>query len=189
MTETAPTAPQAPAASGSGLVYADVPNRVIAIIIDYIIIGVLGMIAGAVLGAIGLTAVTINDDLSFTYDYLASIIYAIVNFVIGAAYFIYTWTAMRGTVGMKALGMQIGDAATGASLTMDQAIRRYLALGAVFTIAQALNPLPLLGILIAIASLAWVIFLLYTTANSPTKQGWHDVFANTMVVKAAKSVG
>jgi uncharacterized RDD family membrane protein YckC len=34
-----------------------------------------------------------------------------------------------------------------------------------------------------------VIFLLYTTANSPTKQGWHDVFANTMVVKAAKSVG
>jgi uncharacterized RDD family membrane protein YckC len=59
----------------------------------------------------------------------------------------------------------------------------------VFTIAQAFNPLPLLGILIAIASLAWVIFLLYTTANSPTKQGWHDVFANTMVVKAAKSVG
>ena len=189
MTQPAPAAPTAAPAGSRGLVYADVPNRVIAIIIDYVIIGIIGMIAGAILGSIGLTAVTLNDDLTFSYNYLASFIYAVVNLLIGGVYFIYTWTAMRGTVGMKALGMQIGNAGDGASITIEQAVRRYLALGAVFTIAQALNPLPLLGILIAIASIAWVIFLLYTTANSPTKQGWHDVFANTMVVKAAKSVG
>lgn len=189
MTDPAPAAPAAPATPGSGLVYADVPNRVVAIIVDYIIIGIIGTIVGAVLGAIGLTPVTVQDDLTFRYDYVASLIYAVVNLVIGGGYFIYTWTANRGTVGMKLLGMQIGNASDGATITMDQAIRRYLALGAVFTIAQALNPLPLLGLLIAVASLAWVIFLLYTTANSPTKQGWHDVFANTMVVKAAKSVG
>ena len=40
-----------------------------------------------------------------------------------------------------------------------------------------------------VAALAWVIFLLYTTWKSPTKQGWHDVFANTMVVKATKAAG
>ena len=40
-----------------------------------------------------------------------------------------------------------------------------------------------------VPALAWVIFLLYTTWKSPTKQGWHDVFANTMVVKATKAAG
>ena len=37
--------------------------------------------------------------------------------------------------------------------------------------------------------LAWFIFLLYTTWKSPTKQGYHDVFANTMVVKATRTAG
>ena len=96
---------------------------------------------------------------------------------------------MRGTVGMKVLGMQIGSEKDGATLTMDQAIRRWLAVGGWITIAQALNPLPLLGILIALVSLGYVIYLLYTTAQSPTKQGFHDHFVGSMVVKAARSVG
>jgi hypothetical protein len=33
-----------------------------------------------------------------------------------------------------------------------------------------------------------VIYLLYTTAQSPTKQGFHDKFVGSMVVKAARSV-
>ena len=35
----------------------------------------------------------------------------------------------------------------------------------------------------------WVIALLVTTAQSPTKQGLHDQFAGTIVVKAARSIG
>lgn len=189
MTEPVP-APAAPApAPTSGLVYADVPNRAIAYIIDAIVLAVIGAIVGGILGAIGLSAVTIDENFNVSYNYVGSLISAIASLVIGGLYFIYTWTSMRGTLGMKVLGMQIGNAGDGASMTTDQGIRRYLALGAPFTIAQALNPLPLLGIIIGIAAIGWVIFLLYTTANSPTKQGWHDVFANTMVVKAAKNVG
>lgn len=186
MTDTAPAAPAAP---NSGLVYADVPNRAIAYIIDAIVLAIIGAVVGAILGAIGLSAVTIDANFQVSYNYVGSLIGAIASLVIGGVYFIYTWTSMRGTLGMKALGMQIGNAGDGATMTTDQGIRRYLALGAPFTIAQALNPLPLLGLLIGLAALGWVIFLLYTTANSPTKQGWHDVFANTMVVKAAKTVG
>jgi uncharacterized RDD family membrane protein YckC len=89
---------------------------------------------------------------------------------------------------MQVLGMQIGDAGSGATLTQDQAIKRWIALGAPFTLAQAFNPLPLLGILIAIASLGWFIYLVYTTYSSPTKQGWHDIFAHSMVVKATNTV-
>ena len=72
---------------------------------------------------------------------------------------------------------------------MDQAIRRWIALGAPFGIAQAFNPLPGIGLLIALAAFAWLIFLLWTTYSSPTKQGFHDKFANTMVVKATRVAG
>jgi uncharacterized RDD family membrane protein YckC len=108
---------------------------------------------------------------------------------VSGGYFIYMWTRMRGTVGMKVLGMQVGDAGSGATLTQDQAIKRWIALGAPFGIVQALNPLPLLGILVGLAALGWFIYLVYTTYSSPTKQGWHDIFAHTMVVKATNTVG
>ena len=41
--------------------------------------------------------------------------------------------------------------------------------------------------MVSIAVLAWYIFLLKTTADSPTKQGYHDVFASSQVVKAARN--
>jgi uncharacterized RDD family membrane protein YckC len=84
--------------------------------------------------------------------------------------------------------MQIGNAADGKTLTTDQAIRRYLALSAPSILSQVLFPLPLIGFIVGLLSLAWFIYLVYTTATSPTKQGWHDVFASTMVVKALGSV-
>jgi uncharacterized RDD family membrane protein YckC len=71
---------------------------------------------------------------------------------------------------------------------MEQAIRRFAALSAPSVVAQVFQPVPGLGLLLSLLALGWVIYLLYTTANSPTKQGWHDKFANTQVVKAAKSV-
>jgi N-acetyl-gamma-glutamylphosphate reductase len=45
------------------------------------------------------------------------------------------------------------------------------------------------GALLLLASLIWTIALLVTTAQSPTKQGLHDQFAKTVVVKAARAVG
>lgn len=172
-----------------GFVYADVPNRAIAYIIDVIIIGIVGLLVTIILAAIGLNATTGSTFLNtFSYNPIVSIIIAIISLAISGAYFVYTWTKRRATIGMQVLGMQIGDAGTGATLTQDQAIKRWIALGAPFTIAQAFNPFPLLGILISIAALAWFIYLVYTTYSSPTKQGWHDIFAHTMVVKATNTV-
>lgn len=183
-----PPPPPRPVPGAAGLVYADLPNRIIAYIIDAIIIGIIGAIIGAILGGVGLSVAKFDVTTGFQYSYLAAIILAVIGLAISAAYFVYTWTAMRGTVGMKLLGMQIGQASTGATLTQDQAIRRWIALGAPFSLAQLLNPLPLLGLLIGLAALGWVIFLLYTTAQSPTKQGFHDVFVGSAVVKATRSV-
>jgi uncharacterized RDD family membrane protein YckC len=180
--------PPPPSAPASGLVYADVPNRAIAYIIDVIIVGIVVAIVNAILGGFGLTVVTVSPNFVVTVNYLGAVIVGIVDIVISAAYFIYTWTSMRATLGMRVLGMQIGNAGDGRTMTMEQAVRRYLALSAPSILSQILFPLPLLGAIVGLLAFLWFIYLIYTTANSPTKQGWHDVFASTQVVKAAKSV-
>ena len=186
--------PPQPVAGPSGLVYGDVPNRAIAFIIDIIILGIVNIIIAAVLDAVGLHTYTVNPNASglnnlLNYNPVAGIIQALINTAVSAGYFIYTWRTMRGSLGQRVLGLQVGNAADGATVTQEQAIKRWIALGAPFGIAQALNPLPALGILIGLASLAWFIALLYTTAQSPTKQGIHDKYAGTIVAKAARSVG
>jgi uncharacterized RDD family membrane protein YckC len=165
-----------------------VPNRIIAYIIDAILIGILNLLVGIVLNGFGLVPVTVNDDLTVSVNYVAAVIQGLIGLAIGAAYFIYTWTAMRATVGMRLLGMQIGNAGDGRTMTTEQGIRRWLALSAPAIIAQVFSGVPLIGAVIGLAGLIWYIWLIYTMANSPTKQGWHDVFANTQVVKAARSV-
>ena len=173
--------PPPPSAPASGLVYADVPNRAIAYIIDSIILFVILLIVGLILGTIGLATGAGGSA-------VASLIFAIVGLAVGAAYFIYTWTSMRATPGMRALGMQIGNAGDGKTVTTDQAVRRYLALAGPGIVAQAFAGINVIGPILLLLALGWIIYLIYTTANSPTKQGWHDIFANTQVVKAAKSI-
>ena len=183
----------APVPGPAGLYYADVPNRTIAYIIDAIILGIVNLVVGAVLSGIGLNSFTVNSnptDISnlLSYNPVVGLIQAVIFAAISGAYFIYTWTTMRGSPGQKVLGMQVGNATDGQTLTTEQAIKRWLALGAPFGVAQALNPVPGLGILIGLAAFVWFIALLVTTAQSPTKQGLHDRYAGTVVVKAARAV-
>jgi len=192
--EPAPTTQWAPPpppvqAGPAGFVYADVPNRAIAYILDAILIGIVNIIAFAILAGVGLSIVSGDIATGFEYNYVASLILGLVGLLISAAYFVYTWTAMRGTLGMKVLGMQIGNAGDGKTLTTNQGIRRWGIMVAPSVLAQAFQPLPAIGLLLSLAAFAWFIFLLYTTWKSPTKQGFHDVFANTMVVKATRAAG
>ena len=179
-----------PVAGPAGFFYADIPNRAIAYIIDAIILFVGFVIVAAVVDAVGIktTSLDLTSPTLVSFNPIAGLILAAINLAISVAYFVYTWTAMRGTVGMKVLGMQIGNAQDGATITMDQALRRSLILFGPGAVAEALTGWSILGLLISLASFGWFIYLLYTTAVSPTKQGFHDKFANTMVVKAARSV-
>lgn len=175
--------PAQPAQSASGLVYADVPNRAVAYIVDAIILFVINFV-------IGLVVYSIFPSTSLLApNYVGVLIVTLIGLAINGAYFIYTWTQMRGSPGQRMLGMQVGNAADGATLTQEQAIRRWIFLGAPFGLASALSPIPTLGLLISLAGLAYFIYLLVSTAQSPTKQGFHDVQAKTVVVKGARSVG
>ena len=66
---------------------------------------------------------------------------------------------------------------------------RYLDFLAPGILAQVLLVVPALGFLIVLLAIGWFIYLLWTTYSSPTKQGFHDKFVNSMVVKATRVAG
>jgi uncharacterized RDD family membrane protein YckC len=186
-----------PVPGTAGFVYADVPNRTFAYIIDAILLFIVTFIISLlVYGIVGQpTTATINADATdlgnlatVQVNWLATLVGALVSTAISAVYFIYTWTKMRGTPGMKVLGMQVGNQGDGATLTTEQAIRRWIFLGAPLGLISALAGISSIGLIISLLGLLYLIFLLVTTAQSPTKQGFHDKQAGSMVVKAARSV-
>ena len=192
--QSTPAQPAAqPVPGAAGFVYADVPNRAVAYIIDAVILFVISLVVSIVVGRF-LPSATINPNATGIFDvvevnYAAMLVTALIGLVLNGIYFVYTWTRMRGSPGQKVLGMQVGNAADGATLTQEQAIKRWIFLGAPFGLASALTPIGTLGILISLAGLAYFIYLLISTAQSPTKQGFHDQQASTVVVKAARNVG
>lgn len=176
--------PAAEVPGAKGFVYADLPNRIIALIVDSIVVGIIAGVVGIILGIAGLKAGLLTS--SGTFDAVASIVSAVVVYSIAFAYFWYSWTVSRATLGMRLLGMQVGNAYDGKTLTTDQALRRALALWGPGLLSYFFTGLPAIGFLISIISLGWVVYLLYTTYSSPTKQGFHDKFANSVVVKAVR---
>ncbi|HYI21031.1 MAG TPA: RDD family protein [Candidatus Limnocylindrales bacterium] len=181
---TAGLTDQRPVAGPAGLFYADVPNRAIAMFIDVVAMVIIQFILIAIANGI------LGTNLGFvTVPSTASLLVGnLLAFAVWAAYFIYTWVALRGTVGMKVLGMQIGHESDGRTLTYQQAAVRFgvlfgpqIVLGLLGAIVPALSVLGLL-------SFVWLIFVLVTMAQSPTKQGIHDRYARSMVVKAGRSM-
>ncbi len=171
-------------AGAGGLIYADVPSRIIAYIVDAIILGVGFFILFTIFGGLFFaSAIGGFGILSFVWFVILLLIYAAGS----AIYFIYTWTKMRGSPGMRVLGLQVLNAADGAALTQPQAIRRWLFLFGPNVVGQvAALMLGGLGTLLSLLLLGYVLYLLYTTANSATRQGFHDVQAATVVVKVGR---
>ncbi len=174
-----------------GFTYADVPNRFIALIIDAILLAIIGVIVSTIVSTILGPQYTISKDANglptgISTNFLSATVTLVLNLVVSAAYWIYTWTRMRGSPGMRVLGMQVGNYPDGATLTQNQAVRRWVALGGPLPLVQVLNQLPAIGGLIGLATLLYYLYLLYSTAKSPTKQGFHDKYANSVVVKAGR---
>jgi uncharacterized RDD family membrane protein YckC len=170
---------QTPVPGPAGYFYADVPNRSIAMIIDVIGIVVIQFVLLAVLGG----AAIIGGG----FD-LMVLVANVLAFILWAAYFMYTWVNMRGTIGMKVLGLQIGHQEDGRSLTYEQAAYRFGVLFGPVVVINLLTALvPALGAL-GLLSFLWLIYVLYTMAQSPTKQGIHDRYGKSMVVKGGRSV-
>ncbi len=171
-----------PAEVAPGLTYASTSSRFVAYLIDLIIIGIIGsIIAGIIAGPSFTTVNPGSGNFGGYQNTMMSPVYSIVTVALGAAYFILSWSGgRRATLGQRALHIQVGNAADGRSLTTEQAVKRWLGLGAFLSV---LNLIPSLALGAGTIELLWIIVLLITTATSPTKQGFHDRFANSAVVR------
>jgi uncharacterized RDD family membrane protein YckC len=159
-----------------GLAYGGFGVRLVALIIDGII---LGIISGAISSILGIGFVgwygvgpdTFRLGLEFGADWLA---YVLLNAAISGAYFVYSWTHGNATPGQRILNLEVRNAADGTPMAQNQAIKRWI-----FLILPIVNSIPGLGILVALYNL----FLAYTTYTDPAKQGFHDKQAGTVVVR------
>lgn len=176
--QTPPPPPDPPQIAGPapGLEYGRFGVRLVALIIDGII---LGLISGAVSSLLGIGFVgwygvgpdTFRLDIGFGVGWL---IYVLLNAAISGAYFVYSWTHGNATPGQRILNLEVRKAADGTPIAQDQAIKRWI-----FLVLPVINSIPVLGFLVALYNL----FLAYTTYADPAKQGFHDKQAGTVVVR------
>lgn len=170
----------APVAAGPapGVAYADLTNRIIAAVIDGVILtAVWFVVGGAVLGGIAFSG-------GFGMLLIVGIVLGVLWAVGTAAYFVYTWTTMRASPGQKILKLETVSAADGSTLTRDQAIKRWAFLFGPTAAATVLsNILGLVGSLLGLLAFGYVIYLVYTISQDTKRQGFHDVQAGTVVVK------
>jgi RDD family protein len=175
-----PAAPEVPGAPG--LSFADTASRIVAYVIDIAILGIIGFVIAALLGLGEATTRTSGSNTFSSYfvsttNPIVSLIFA----VIGAAYFILSWSGgRRATIGQRLLHLQVGNAFDGLPLSTEQALRRWIGLGSFLGLLAFIRPIAGLA---SLAQLIWIVVLVITTVRSPTKQGLHDRFANSAVVK------
>ena len=148
-------------AASAALAPASIGARVVAYIIDGLILFVVGLlVVGSLIG-----------DQTVTGNVIRAIIYALLGFV----YFGYTWTAWRASPGQRILGLVTVNADDGAAGPS--------AVQSLFTNQLTGG----LGALIGLVVFVYYIYLLYSAATDSRRQGFHDKQAGTIVTTKASA--
>jgi uncharacterized RDD family membrane protein YckC len=170
----------------AGLFYADVPNRIMALIIDIIVLSIIGFILATLFGGL-VAGPGALDSPGGELEVVAFLAVLLLQLGVSFAYFGYSWTATRATLGMKLLGLRIGDESDGRSISVRQAFIRWLLLGIPSVLASLPVYVPdMVAVLLGLLGVGWLALLLYTMAQSPTKQGLHDRYAHTILVRVGR---
>lgn len=154
-----------------GLRFSGTTARFVALVIDWFIVA---LVATVLMSIAGLRAGMVT---SVTEGFIQGV----VTTAVSGCYFIASWSGgRRATLGQRLLSIQVGHAFDGVPLTLDQAVRRWLGLGFFLNLFAFT---PSLSALSGLAQIVWVLALFVTTIGSPTKQGLHDRFAESAVVR------
>jgi len=157
-----------------GLQVAGFKRRAAAFVLDMLVVlGLFGGIATAVLGTQATSVAEPPERLAMLAGLLAGITQA--------AVFVVTWSLWRGSIGQKALGLQVADESTGHRLGLADSLVRWALLMGPFALYMAAPYVlrPLLGIV----TIGWMWLLMYSVRNDPDGRGYHDRLAHSMVVE------
>lgn len=153
-------APQAPPQQ-AGTGYGGLGKRLLARIIDAFVVGIPLYIILMILPGVG------------PYGLVGNLIIGVVSF----AYFVFMETSQGGTFGKQWLGMAVRDNTGGAAISTDASVKRNA-----WMLLAALQGVPVLGLIAALATLVIVIVIAVTISSDPQNQGFHDKMANTFVL-------
>ena len=139
--------------------------RLVAYIIDAIIISIpvvilaviIGVATGVAIGATGNTSDTTTSTASSAVGGLIQLI----AFVVTVGYFVYFW-GRGSTLGMRLFRLRVADATTGAPIGYGRAALRYIG----FIVSG----------IVCYIGLIWAAF-------DGRKQGWHDKIASSVVLQ------
>ena len=188
----------APVEQQAGYVVAGVGARFVAWLIDGLLSSIVPIVLGAILVDWNSLLQTFFDQIQFdasgrpissgmmTFPItLDLILVVLISVAIQFLYFVGFWTSRwQATPGMIGLKMRAVDANTGGELSLMQATKRWVAMG------WPLALLVLVPVLQNAASLAQSglnLFLFFSTVTNDRRQGWHDKFANSLVIRSVTS--
>lgn len=175
--------------AGEDYVYADAPNRLVAFLLDAVLLSALVFVCAAVLSAVVGPAVEIDlgAEERVTLDTSLLAVDGFVATAVSALFFLGGWLLFAGTPGQRLLGLRVVGR-DGRRLRLGQAAVRWLLVGA----PPALAGLVMLALggtadsLVYLAVWVWYLALFVSLARSPMKRGLHDRAAGSVVVKAAR---
>jgi uncharacterized RDD family membrane protein YckC len=165
----APVPYAAPQVYGAQTTYAGFWIRLVARIIDAVIVGIpFGILFGVFAVASGVFAGTANslnqDAQGATAAVLGGtfILLYLIALVVQVGYWIYFWGSTGSTLGMRLLRLRVVDANTGGPIGYGRATVRFL--------------MSIVNSWACYIGWIWVAF-------DPRKQGWHDKVANSVVIQ------
>jgi len=164
----------------TGLVFSDTPSRLVAYLLDGLVIAPVVYVLLAVVGF---------DSSTISYgrfpDRNLYVIATLIGGVINAGYFVWFWSGgRRATPGQRVFGIQVANAFDGKPLTTSQAFTRWFVMGQWLGLGFAL-PFLAAAIASAVVVVLWELILLVSTIASQTKQGLHDRLAGSALVRPA----
>jgi uncharacterized RDD family membrane protein YckC len=162
---TAPwDAPQEPAGPAPGVSFAPHGDRLLAYIVDTIIVAIfiiVAIVVAAIILGSGVSGTPQNPTVSplaaggFTVVFLVVVIVA-------TAYFPWFWARGGATPGMKRFGLRVVDDHTGGPIGGGKAVLRLVGMW--------------ISSLVFYLGFAWILI-------DSRRRGWHDLIAGTVVVK------
>ena len=176
----------APAPGPGGLAYADVPNRIMALLIDIIVLSLIGFVLTWCSAGWSASLAPSTRPAASSTSWPSSFV-LVLQLALSFAYFGGLWTSLGATAGMRLLGLRIGDEADGRALSWRQSLIRWLILGLPALLSSLAVYVPnAIGLILGALGVVWLLLLLYTMAQSPTKQGLQDRYAHTILVKVRR---
>ena len=190
----------APAGPATGLEYASAGRRLGAYIIDAVIVGTLAYFVTLPVWLPVMTDPTWAYDMAANPDAIwefyqspAWILAGVGSTVLHGLYFVLSWRLMRGSPGQRAVGLYLGDLEDGQPLPWGRATLRWLALtwGPLVALVY-LIPWPgwmIATVVLSLLVLVWQVVLLISVSSNPRRQGLHDRWARSLIVRRAPLTG